>query len=188
MVQNRERRPVRDSDILAEFECLKGSNQLSHLRLLRIYFYDARPAEGILKNPLDQVALDLSKTKKHQSSRMLLDRIANYPDVALRLGDLSVQGWQIGEIATKNLLAQSRAIEARDLVPKITQKGVDLRIGLDIARLALRQLVDTVLVVTADSDFVPAFSFARREGVRVVLDHLGHSIRPELRANVDVVL
>ena len=54
-------------------------------------------------------------------------------------------------------------------------KGVDLRIGLDIARLSLRRLVDVIVVVTGDSDMVLAFKFARREGVRVYLDHMGQA-------------
>jgi len=82
----------------------------------------------------------------------------------------------------------ARAIQANDLIPNIEQKGVDLRIGLDIARLSLGKLVDIIVVVTGDSDMVPAFKFARREGVRVYLDHLGHGVKRTLKAHVDVVL
>ena len=60
---------------------------------------------------------------------------------------------------------------------KAEQKGVDLRISLDIARLSLRSLVDAVVVVTGDSDLIPAFKFARREGIRVYLDHMGHGVK-----------
>ena len=63
-----------------------------------------------------------------------------------------------------------------------------LRIGLDIARLALREMVDIIVVVTGDSDLVPAFRFARREGVRVFLDHMGHGVRRELKAHADIIL
>jgi uncharacterized LabA/DUF88 family protein len=59
---------------------------------------------------------------------------------------------------------------------------------LDIARLSLRQLVDVIVVVTGDSDMVPAFKFARREGVRVYLDHMGHAVKRELKAHVDQIL
>jgi len=82
----------------------------------------------------------------------------------------------------------SRAIEPNDLVPNISQKGVDLRIGLDIARLSLGRMVQTIVVVTGDSDLVPAFKFARREGVQVFLLHLNHGIRRELKAHCDKVL
>ena len=78
-----------------------------------------------------------------------------------------------------------RLIQAEDLVPAIEQKGVDLRIGLDIARLALTQSVQAVVAVTGDSDLVPAFKFARREGSRVFLCHLGHRIRRELMTHAD---
>ena len=63
-----------------------------------------------------------------------------------------------------------------------------MRIGLDMARLALRATVRAVVVVTGDSDFVAAFKFARREGVKVFLDPLGRNIRTELRAHADLVL
>jgi uncharacterized LabA/DUF88 family protein len=88
----------------------------------------------------------------------------------------------------KSLMQTPRAVAPGDLVPNISQKGVDLRIGLDIARLALRELVRAVVVVTGDSDLVPAFKFARREGVRVFLECLGHGVRRDLRAHVDIVL
>ena len=35
------------------------------------------------------------------------------------------------------------------------QKGVDIRIGLDIARIAVKHIVDIIVLVTGDSDFVP---------------------------------
>ena len=63
-----------------------------------------------------------------------------------------------------------------------------MRIGLDMARLALRETVRAVIVVTGDSDFVPAFKFVRREGVKVILEPMGHNIRTELRAHSDIVL
>jgi hypothetical protein len=33
-------------------------------------------------------------------------------------------------------------------------------------------MVDVIVVVTGDSDMVPAFKFARREGIRIYLDYL----------------
>ena len=81
-----------------------------------------------------------------------------------------------------------RALTARDLIPNVKQKGVDLRIGLDIARLSLKEFIRVIVVVTGDSDLIPAFKFARREGMRVYLDHLGRNIRPGLRLHVDLVI
>ena len=81
------------------------------------------------------------------------------------------------------------SIEARDIVPRIEQKGVDMRIGLDIDSLALKRIVDAIVIVTGDSDLVPAMKLARREGLQVFLDTLGQQfVRAELRAHADAVL
>lgn len=48
-------------------------------------------------------------------------------------------------------------------------KRVDMKIGLDVAWLASKGIVDRIILVTADTDFVPAMKFARREGVQVLL-------------------
>jgi len=55
--------------------------------------------------------------------------------------------------------------------------------ALEVRDFALRCLqTDRVILVTADSDFVPAMKFARREGVQVVLVTMGHTlVKRELR-------
>jgi uncharacterized LabA/DUF88 family protein len=58
--------------------------------------------------------------------------------------------------------AGARAIAANDLVPDLRQKGVDMRIGLDIAFISLRKVADVLVLITGDSDFVPAMKVARR--------------------------
>ena len=88
-----------------------------------------------------------------------------------------------GGFLTKKLYSKLQR-HATDL----TQKGVDMRVGLDMARLALRGTVRAVIVVTGDSDFVPAFKFIRREGVKVILEPMGHNVRKELKAHSDIVL
>jgi len=156
--------------------------------LLRLYFYHAPPAREELYNPLDQSRLDLASTQIFRSHESLLDKLEMRPDFALRLGETVVHEWKLGSKAMDALFRNPRQIESNDLVPNISQKGVDLRIGLDIARLALRQLVDTIVVSTGDSDLVPAFKFARREGLRIFLDHMGHGIRRDLKAHTDCIL
>ena len=68
------------------------------------------------------------------------------------------------------------------------QKGVDLRIGLDIATIALRQVVDVLVLVSGDSDLVPAMKFARAQGLRVYIEALGNPVRREMNAHADFVL
>ncbi|MDK4591009.1 NYN domain-containing protein [Kingella kingae] len=45
-----------------------------------------------------------------------------------------------------------------------------------------------IVLVTADSDFVPAIKLARMEGVQIFLAHLGHTVKPELKEHSDVLL
>lgn len=167
---------------------LRAHPQLDELDLLRIYFYHAPPASDVVVNPIDKKKLNLATTSIFAENESLLDKLEMKPDFALRLGETVVYDRRLGSSAMKSLAKNPRSITANDLVPNITQKGVDLRIGLDIARLSLRAMVSVILVVTGDSDLVPAFRFARREGLRVYLDTLGHGVRRDLKAHTDLVL
>ena len=70
----------------------------------------------------------------------------------------------------------------------LRQKGVDMRIGLDISTLTLKKQVDTIILVTGDSDFVPAAKLARREGVEFLLDPLWQQVNDDLHEHVDGVV
>jgi uncharacterized LabA/DUF88 family protein len=176
------------ADVQQECERIIKSPHLTERDLLRIYFYDASPAKDRLKNPVDGSGLDLSATNEFKLHISLLDTLELMPNFAVRKGDLVVHGWRLGNKALEDMMKTPRIPVAKDFVPDLEQKGVDLRIGLDIARLALREMVDFIVVVTGDSDLVPAFRFARREGVRVILDHMGHGVRRDLKAHADLIL
>jgi uncharacterized LabA/DUF88 family protein len=161
---------------------------LASYELLRNYFYHATPARDVLTNPLDGSKMDLAATPIHAQHLSLLDRLEMKPNFSVRLGETMTHEWRLGSSAMKSLSKASRPIQANDLVPNIMQKGVDLRIGLDIARLALRDMVRIIVVFTGDSDLVPAFKFARREGIKIYLNTLGHGVRRELKAHADILL
>lgn len=167
---------------LGAHDCVEGQT------LLRIYFYHALPASGRLRNPVTGVVVDLSKTAIYRQSEQLLERLELRPDFALRLGELDVRDWKLGKRALESVRKTRRAIQANDFVPDIEQKGVDLRIGLDIARFALDRSVQSIIVVTGDSDLIPAFKFARREGLRVFLCPFNHGVKRELKAHADRVI
>jgi len=187
-LQGRLKRFPRAADVDQECQRIAQHAQLAHRDLLRIYFYDALPAKDRLTNPIDGSALDLSATPEFRDHISLLDTLELTPNFAVRRGEVVAHGWKLGSRAFKNMMKAPRAPAAQDIVPDLEQKGVDLRIGLDIARLALREMVDIIVVVTGDSDLVPAFRFARREGVRVFLDHMGHGVRRELKAHADIII
>ena len=126
----------------------------------------------------------------YAQNKDFIDKIESEPDVSVRRGVLVHQGWEIGNAAVTALVAKRKTtVNARDVQPKIQQKGVDMRIGLDIASLALKRLVSTIVVVSGDSDLVPAMKLARREGLRVYLDTLGsRQVRRELKIHADRVI
>ena len=141
------------------------------------------------------VLLDGEFVKKTLGRRLgqfpdLGDITAEVERIAVRRGTLAHQGWQLGYASVKAMLAGTKqSVVAQNIAPRIRQKGVDMRIGLDIASLALKRLVSTIVLVAGDSDFVPAMKLARREGLRVLLDPLGSShVRPELKVHADLVI
>ena len=63
-----------------------------------------------------------------------------------------------------------------------------MRIGLDIASLTLKRQANVIVLATADSDFIPAMKFARREGTQLFLVTLGHGIKEGVREHADLVI
>ena len=175
------------TDVMQETARVRARPELAGQDLLRVYFYDAPPATAALKNPIDGSSLHLGSGNVFQRGKALLEALELQADFAVRRGDTVVRGWKLGAAAQKNLIQNPRALQASDLVPNVQQKAVDLRIGLDIALLSLRHLVQTIVVITGDSDLIPAFKFARREGIRVYLDHMGSPVRRELQVHTDIV-
>jgi uncharacterized LabA/DUF88 family protein len=71
----------------------------------------------------------------------------------------------------------------------LEQKGVDMRLGIDVATLALKKQVERIIVISGDTDKIPAIKLARREGVQVVLVALqnGAGINKHLIEDSDLV-
>jgi uncharacterized LabA/DUF88 family protein len=72
-----------------------------------------------------------------------------------------------------------------DFTPALRQKGVDMRIGLDIASITLKRQADVIILVSGDADFVPAAKLARREGVQFILDPLWQNVPRDLFEHID---
>jgi uncharacterized LabA/DUF88 family protein len=177
-------------DIVAECVRLRGLSEVANYELLRIYYYDAFPSAERVTTPVSKNSLNLSTSARYRQAQSLYDQLVLKPNFALRMGSvhLSPNKWRIKPKVAKHLATTPRPLTDADFDLDLTQKGVDMRVGMDMARLALREFVRTIIVVTGDSDFVPAFKFVRREGVKVILDTLGHRVRPELRHHADIVV
>ncbi len=73
-----------------------------------------------------------------------------------------------------------------DFDPDFEQKGVDMRIGLDIASYSANRCIDRIILVTNDTDCVPAMKYGRKSGLQTVITELPNGrTAPELRMHAD---
>src|SRR5690606_24729406 len=75
-----------------------------------------------------------------------------------------------GKLAPRGFRADGR--------PNFEQKQVDILMATDIVLLSAKRQVDEIVLVTGDSDFLPAVRIARNEGVVVWLAHGVRSNHP----------
>lgn len=107
----------------------------------------------------------------------LLKKLETLDLFAVRRGRLSFQQWD------EDFTAGS---PEKKFFPLYKQKGVDIKIGLDIASISINRQAQRIILVAGDTDFVPAMKFSRRHGVQMVLVDLpGHRLSAELRAHCD---
>ena len=63
-----------------------------------------------------------------------------------------------------------------------------MKIGLDMATLANKKQVEKIILITADSDFIPAIKLARKEGIIVQLDPMQNGyVKQELLEHLDML-
>lgn len=158
--------------------------------LYRIFYYDCPPSDKVVFHPLTRKQVKLSDSELYKWMSAFLESMRSQRKVALRLGtllDIDLQ-YVINPDLTKKLCNGTIKIEElteSDFRLNIVQKGVDMKIGVDIASMAYKKQVNKIILISGDSDFVPAAKLARREGIDFVLDPMGASIRPDLNEHID---
>ncbi len=156
----------------------------------RIFFYDCPPITKKIHHPVSNHSYDLSK-KEQAISRLAIHReLQKVRKVALRLGRLNEKfEWRLKSDSCKRLIKSPNDFipTDNDFELDVTQKGVDMRFGLDIASMAFKRQVDQIIMVAGDADFVPAAKLARREGIDVVLDTMHQTPPNDLLEHVDGV-
>ncbi|GAB4323744.1 MAG: NYN domain-containing protein [Bacteroidales bacterium] len=182
--------PVRTANDLWEM-CLKHLTQAKNesFDLYRIFYYDCLPYDKKQHNPISGKSIDFSKTEQYDFQVRFFEELKKKRKVALRLGVLEDRKrWIIKPPKTKDLLAKRITIDdltEDDVQYDFTQKRVDIKIGLDIASMALKKQVEQIILISGDSDFVPAAKFARREGIDFILDPMWNPIKPHLFEHID---
>ncbi len=114
------------------------------LRLLRTYYYDAPPFS-------DESKLKPKEIEFARRRQAFLDRLNQLDLFEVRLGRIQYKGRD----------------EKGNLIT--AQKGVDVKMAVDIIEFAEHKTADYILLITSDSDLVPAIRVAKNKGVNVIL-------------------
>jgi len=162
-------------------QILKNAHKICESkRLFRIYYYDSAPFDGKRKHPISNREINYAITPGFTAINQFQNELARSSYVAFRRGHLLFKGWKCRkDFDFKNVPKEE------DIIPILEQKSVDIKIGLDIAWLAIKKIVDRIIIVTADSDFIPVMKFARKEGVEVILCSIPGDFRKEMLEHAD---
>ena len=168
----------------------KNSTKPFEHDLYRIFYYDCPPSSKKVYHPLLKKTVDLGKTDLYNWTNTFFNELSKKRKVALRLGTLSgaLAHYNLKKDTVKMIINGTKSIDELkedDFSLFVEQKGVDMKIGLDIASLSYKKQVEQIVLIAGDSDFVPASKLARREGIDFILDPLGANIKEDLSLHID---
>lgn len=126
--------------------------------LIRVLYYDCPLYSGKIKKPVSGEECQL------EADNSWLRKIGSKDLFAVRQGVLKFRGFK-----PRSTPVGPTPLTDDDFQPIFEQKGVDMRIGLDIATYSDQRAIDRFIIITADTDCIPAFKHARKAGIQVVL-------------------
>lgn len=174
---------------------LKSGNNEIYQHLYRVFFYDAPPLDIKAHYPMlvngetNKRSIDFSKEPQAVHRKLILDELKKQRKFALRLGTIKHdKQWKISDRALNQLINGEKEFSELtndDFYYGMRQKGVDIKLGVDVSTLAQTKAVDKIVLIAGDSDFVPAAKLARISGLDFVLDALRNNIDPGLHEHID---
>ena len=125
--------------------------------LYRIFYYDCDPIAKKVYHPLHNRTFDQSKTDDYAWKMEFFAELANKRKLAIRKGQpLEGSGaFVLKSDVSKCIVRGERDVESLtddDFVLDVQQKGVDVRIGLDVALISLNRYADQIVLITGDSE------------------------------------
>jgi hypothetical protein len=143
----------------------------------RFLYYDCASFAGTTRLPVS------GGLHTFDGSDAWLRSLASRDLFAVRRGVLKFRGW-----TPKSVPVRREDLSDSDFTPSFEQKGVDMRIGLDVATFCRTRAVDLVVLVTGDTDCVPVLKHARIGGLQTGLAVLPRTRPPpELTWHADFV-
>lgn len=158
--------------------------------LYRIFYYDCPGMTRQITHPLTKNVIDYSSGALTLWTKQFFECLASKRKVALRRGELAENQAEfvLKPKALNDLLAGKKSIPdltEQDFRLNVKQKGVDMRIGLDAASIAMGKLADQIILIAGDSDFLPVAKIARRSGIDFILDPMKQMPKSNLLEHVD---
>ena len=126
----------------------------------RIMFYHCGGFTGTAKLPIS------NGRKQFTANNRWLDELSYKDLFSVRLGLLKFRGYTLKQTVPH---PPGYVLSDADFQPNFEQKGVDMRIGIDIANICANKSCDVIALATNDTDCVPAMKYARRMGLQIVL-------------------
>ena len=150
--------------------------RISDEEILRVLYYDCAPYSGTLRLPVSGDPYVFNGSDKW------LEELACKDLFAVRLGMLKFRGYK----PKRTPIDQSAPLTDNDFDLDFEQKGVDLKIGLDIASYCDDRHADRIVLVCNDTDCIPAIKYGRKSGLQIVMAELPNcEMARELRAHAD---
>lgn len=136
--------------------------------IYRIYIYLSRPLEKTMWGGQE---VDFSNEPAYKFGVRFIENISKRDLVAIRKGKLQYRG--------------PKPNGKHDLI----QKQVDMLMGLDISHLAFYHLVDRMLILSYDTDFVPALKIARTHGIQMCVGYCKdiQNLNDEVKSHSDFI-
>ena len=166
------------------------SDKYENRYLYRVFYYDCPPIDKVVFDPVSGKSINLRKSPEYAWAMDFFSELKHQRKFALRMGRLSDSQiyYNLKYQSTKRLMNKSLSVDdltLSDFELHLEQKGVDMRIGIDISSLAFKKQVNQIILISGDSDFVPASKQARREGIDFILDPMGSVIKADLFEHID---
>ncbi len=144
--------------------------------IFRVLYYDCAPYAGTVSLPVS------GNTYTFAGSDAWLSELARKDLFAVRRGVLKFRGYKPKQTPVNPAGPPTDA----DFDPDFEQKGVDMRMGLDIATYSANRCIDRIVLVTNDTDCVPAMKHGRKSGLQTVIVELPNGKpAPELLMHAD---
>ena len=157
--------------------------------LFRIFFYDTPVFTQRVTLPVSKQQIDLSRSREGQFRVAFQRQLQRKRKLAVKLGEArEADTWKLNEDALADLLNKRITVDDladEDFTPDSHPKGIELRMGVDLASLAYKRQVQQVVLLTGDGAFSSAAELLRHEGVDVVLDPMWQNISEDLFSYID---